>query len=99
MLSKIEAFLIKVKNKTERMKLELTESLMDSSNVPIVESHLVGSTYKHHSGNYYELLHIANEHTTNPKFISTAVYKCKGTGVVYSRPWEEFQSKFTLIKQ
>lgn len=97
-MSVLKAFLTDVKELTQQAKDSIVQALQDDS-VPTINSPLVGNIYRHHLGAYYELLHVTNENTTKPGFVTTAVYKCKGTGVVYSRPWEEFQSKFILIKQ
>lgn len=58
----------------------------------------VGGIYRHHTGQCYKLLLIANEFSDRKDFIPTAVYKHIGTDIIYSRPLTEFKEKFTIIK-
>lgn len=53
--------------------------------------------YKHHSGRVYQLICVANTVVTDPSYVPTAVYKDIDTGAVYSRPYAEFEEKFTLF--
>lgn len=54
--------------------------------------------YKHvKTGNEYELMFVANRQSTKPNFPEMAVYRNLKDGVIYARPWAEFQEKFVRI--
>lgn len=58
----------------------------------------IGKLFKHYKkGTIYQLILISNlESTDQKKFPTTAVYKDVETGVVWSRPLEEFITNFKI---
>ena len=55
------------------------------------------STWKHHSGEMYSMICIANEFTTRPDFERVVVYQHSETKVLYARSVEEFLEKFIPV--
>ena len=54
--------------------------------------------FKHNkSGDIYELLMITNVNATRDDFILTAVYRDVVTDELWSRPFKEFNEKFSSI--
>lgn len=52
--------------------------------------------WRHTNGNIYEIMYIANEHSTNPKYVPTVVYKGEN-GKIWSRPSSDWERSFTKI--
>ena len=54
--------------------------------------------YKHiKTGNKYTLIFIANMKSTKPNFPEMAVYQSLKDGLMYARPYAEFQENFVKI--
>ncbi len=53
--------------------------------------------YRHHKGDTYVLLAIANQDSDREGFVPTAVYHSLTNGKIYTRPFSEFAEKFTLV--
>lgn len=54
------------------------------------------SIWMHHNGITYQVLHIANEDSTNPDYPETIVYK-GGNGKVWAKLTENFLAKMTKL--
>lgn len=55
-----------------------------------------GFVCRHHSGNVYTILHIANSIAKDEKFPETVVYQ-GANGNIWCRPLADFEKKFTIL--
>lgn len=53
--------------------------------------------WQHHTGKRYEMICVANEHTTKEGFERVVVYRDPESGEVFARPVEEYIQKFSPV--
>lgn len=56
----------------------------------------VGTKYRHHNGNVYEVMFITNVGSQRPEYPVTVVYKGEN-GKVWSKPLADFKAKMSLV--
>lgn len=58
---------------------------------------MVNDVYKHHNGNEYVVIAIANEQSTRPEYPVTVIYQGRLNKAIWAKPLDNFQEKMEYV--